>query len=182
MCFGFNRSEGTDSSSDGKTHWLFPKNPVGFWQEAMRWAPCVSREAKGWKLKEEKSEGSSFSSQGGPPVSDRWDHLSVTSAAERKAGLSLHGDAEWFTKLGPKRDASFFLPTDFLHLKWPQPETTLLLFLLVLRLRLCLQNRTLSLWDFNMRITEIDEGLINLWHDAAQGYLKVSVLHWGETD
>lgn len=112
----------------------------------------------------------------------RWDHLSVTSAAERKAGLSLHGDAEWFTKLGPKRDASFFLPTDFLHLKWPQPETTLLLFLLVLRLRLCLQNRTLSLWDFNMRITEIDEGLINLWHDAAQGYLKVSVLHWGETD
>lgn len=70
MCFGFNRSEGTDSSWDGKTHWLFPKNPVGFWQEAMRWAPCVSREAKGWKLKEEKSEGSSFSSQVGPPVSD----------------------------------------------------------------------------------------------------------------
>lgn len=33
-----------------------------------------------------------------------------------------------------------------------------------------------------MRITEIDEGLINLWHDAAQGYLQVSVLHWGETD
>lgn len=47
----------------------------------------------------------------------------------------------------------------------------------MISLRICLQNMTSSLEDFNMRITEIDESLINLWHDIVQEYLQVSVLH-----
>lgn len=80
-------------------------------------SPMESPEGRNGKSTRKTSQSSSFSLQMG---------LSMTLVAEKAAGLSFHGDAEWFTGLhaftwgGPQSQPEIrcsFIPAEFLPLK-----------------------------------------------------------------